>query len=60
MQIVEEMDVDDPYYDGMVTSCPSCRKGLVLILPNYFDNDMTFYNCSEKDCELHREDGPTI
>lgn len=61
MQIVEETPPDDPYYDGFVTPCITCNKGLVLVLPNYPDKENeTYSSCNNPMCVLHTPDGPQV
>lgn len=58
---VEETPEDDPYNDGFVTPCIVCHAGLVLILPNYLDEDGESYSsCNNLECVLHTTEGPQV
>ncbi len=58
---VEETPEDDPYNDGFVTFCLACEGGLVLILPNYLDEDgESYFSCNNTSCELHTPEGPQV
>lgn len=55
---VEEIPEDDPYYDGFVTPCIVCQKGMVLVLPNYQEDG--YSSCNNPLCSIHTEDGPQV